>query len=433
MVELWVEKYSPKSLVSVIGQDASIERMRSWAEAWKRGEPQKPLLLHGQAGVGKTTSILALADDYNFELLELNASDVRNADKINHIAGVASVASTFSGKMRMILFDEIDGLMGNEDRGGAAAISKIIKEAQCPLIFTANDYYDQKLAGIKVQCEDLKFQKVRWNSIAKWLEKICVEEGVSVSKEVITELAKNCGGDFRSATNDLQMIAAVGTESFDISAVKRDREESMFNVMGIIFGHKSFYESRRSLDGVDEQPDFVLKWVDENVFRAYTKKEDLFRAYEAVSRADIFLGHVSKRQNYTFWKYASDMMTAGVSLAKDEEYHSWTRYAFPSFIKGLSASKGSRGKRKVIALKIAKKVHVSSSTVIQDYMPMIEQLMKEKPEELVLQFGFDEDDLDYFGLDKVVLKKAEELRERLISEQMKKPVDEKQKGLDAFF
>ena len=129
---LWSEKYKPQKLDDIVGHSQAAQRLTEWAKAWKSGKPQKAIILSGATGGGKTAIVHALANEFDFELLEMNASDVRNTKAIERVAGLASVSKTFSGRTRLILFDEIDGLSGNEDRGGASAVAKIVKEPACP-------------------------------------------------------------------------------------------------------------------------------------------------------------------------------------------------------------------------------------------------------------------------------------------------------------
>lgn len=48
MKEEWTEKYRPKSLSDVIGNEAAAHTMARWAESWSRGVPRvKALVLRG--------------------------------------------------------------------------------------------------------------------------------------------------------------------------------------------------------------------------------------------------------------------------------------------------------------------------------------------------------------------------------------------------
>ncbi len=416
MSKLWTEKYKPLFYEEFIGNSVAVEQVRKWAEAWLSGKKQKPLLLYGATGVGKTAIVNVLANEYGFELLELNASDDRDAKKIERIAGLASVSRTFSGKMRLILFDEIDGLY-KVDRGGAGAVVKILKENPCPIILTANDLWTQKLSSIRSYCEKVAFKKVNYVTVAKLLQRIAKKEGFSLDYELAKKIALNAG-DVRSAINDLQLLSAVPDFSEkDLELIgSRDREASVYEAVQTILKTSSFDEARKSIVDVNEQPDFILKWVEENVPVEYKDKEDLFNAFEMISRADIFLGRVYNRMDYSLWRYASVLMSAGVALSKKKTYHGWVKYSYPSLIKKLSSTKSSRAFFKSFGLKVGKQVHLSSGRAVEYYLPVFKELMKnhDKAVRLTAQFSFDENELKFLGVKspKKVLKEAEGLKVR---------------------
>ncbi len=420
---LWSEKHKPRKLEDIIGHTQAAEKLTEWAKAWTKGKKQKAIVLSGGAGVGKTAIAHALANEFDFELFEMNASDVRDSKTIDKIAGLAAVSRTFSGKMRLILFDEIDGLTGTEDRGGASAVGRIVKEPQCLVILTANDIWDIKLRGIVFACDRIELKKVNYLSIANFLDKIAKKEHVKVDKEILRKIAENCNGDIRSAINDLQQIAEGREEISEKDAeilMKRDREENMFDITRVILKTMDFNTSRNILNSTSEDPDFVLKWIDENLPKEYKKPEDLFRAYEYLSKADIYMGRIHNRQHWGFLRYANDLMSAGVSVSKDAKYPGFTMYSFPSVIKYLSSSKAEREMRKTIAGKIAKAVHTSTRTAIQDYLPMYLELMKDKElaPRIAAQFDLSEEELEFLKAKKPkeILKEAEKIKEDYIKE-----------------
>ncbi len=420
MSKLWTEKYAPELYGDFIGNSTAVEQIKKWAENWLDGKKGKPLLLYGATGVGKTAIVNVLVNEYDFELLELNASDDRDAKKIERIAGLASVSRTFSGKMRLVLFDEIDGLY-RVDRGGAGAVVKILKENPCPIVLTANDVWSQKISSIRNYCEKIHFKKVHYATVAKLLQKIAAREGIKLDYELAKKIALNAG-DVRSAINDLQLLTAVpGFSEADLSLIgSRDREASVYDSVQTIFKSMDFDEARKSIIDVNEQPDFILKWIEENIPNEYKKEEDLFNAFERISRADVFLGRVYKRMDYGLWRYVSVLMSAGVALAKKEKYLSWTKYAYPSLIKKLSSTKSTRNFFKSFGLKVGEQVHLSSKRAVSYYLPMFKELMKDKIEavKLTAQFGFDESELKFLGVKspKKVIKEAEELKLKKISE-----------------
>lgn len=413
----WADQFTPKSLKEVIGHPTTVKKLREWAQDWKEGKKDKePLLLHGPPGSGKTATVEAIASEYGWNILEMNASDTRNKENIRRMMGEASQTKTLTGKKRLLLIDEVDGLY-RQDHGGTREINKIIKETNFPVILTANDAYNQKIKSIRGNCKMIKVKKVHPSTIAKLLHRIVKEKDVEADKETLKEIAKKSDGDVRGAINDLQALVQGEKRLKDekISIIgERNKKIQIFKAMEKILQKRSFDESNQALKDLDENPDFILKWIEENIPREYEKPKDLEKGFEKLSKADIYLGRVRKRQKYGLWRYANVQMGPGVSLAKEEEYGGYTRYKFPSMIQKLGSSKSKRSTRESVAKKIGEKCHVSIKTAIKDYIPMLEQMMndKEKRINLTAEFNFTEDELKLLGVSqrKRTIKKAEKIR-----------------------
>src|SRR3990170_7003574 len=111
----------------------------------------------------------------------MNASDTRTEKAINKVAGRATsfvALDKFSteSKGNLLFLDEVDGIAGNEDRGGVGAILKIVEESRVPVIMAANDPDIDKLRPLKKVSALIRFQQVRIPLIIALLRRICQKE-----------------------------------------------------------------------------------------------------------------------------------------------------------------------------------------------------------------------------------------------------------------
>lgn len=372
----WAEKYRPKNLDGILGNAKAVAELRAWARGWEEGRPEmKCLILYGPPGVGKTSAALALASEMDWDYIELNASDQRTAEIIKSVAGPASQVSTFSGRRRLVILDEADNLHGTYDRGGAAAILRVIKDATQPVVLIANEYYDME-KPLRDACRGVQFRSIRAQTIAALLREICRREGIECEPDAIMRIAEMSGGDLRSAINDLE-AAAQGLKHLrldDVATSERDVKASIFRVLDSIFRGENAKSALEATYQLDESPEDLIHWIDENLPVVY-KDRELAKGYECLSRADIFLGRVRRRQNYTLWRYATFLMTGGVRAASPKVRRGYTQFRPPSLWKRLGQTRKARSVRDSAARKIAAHCHVSTSYARSELMHFVGALL----------------------------------------------------------
>ena len=376
MYSAWTLKHKPKTLVDVVGNQEPIEKLVSWVKSWDKGIPkQRAVLLYGPPGIGKTVSVEALANDLGMELVEKNASDYRTEEAVQKFAGLAAQYGTLFGKKRLILFDELDGITGNEDRGGVGAITAIVKSAQYPIVLIANNAYDPRLATLRFYCLLIEFKKPPVGEVMKHLNRICSREDIKADETALKFIAQRSGGDVRSAVNDLQALAQGKTVlTFeDVSWLAyRDRKEAIFSVLRLVFYGKSAEAAKHAVDMADVDPNMLFEWIYENLPHHLRDRSDLSRAMNSLATADLYRGRIRRSQDWTLTRYVIDFMTAGVAMAREKTTPAgFVPLRFPERIKMLSKTRSERQMRGEIGLKIKKHCHISANRAAKEILPYL--------------------------------------------------------------
>ncbi|MDA4132775.1 MAG: AAA family ATPase, partial [Thaumarchaeota archaeon] len=153
---MWVEKYRPKKMEEMIGNEDCRVAASVWLKKWKPGA--KALLLMGPPGTGKTTLANLLAKQFRMNIVELNASDTRTKDKLEKKIGEAILTVSLFGERSLIFLDEVDGLLGRSDYGGVEFIKEAVKVTQNPIIMAANDQDADEIKKLGSSCIALTFK-----------------------------------------------------------------------------------------------------------------------------------------------------------------------------------------------------------------------------------------------------------------------------------
>jgi replication factor C large subunit len=368
----WTETYRPTTLSEVRGNNKARDQLREWAESWD--DHRKAVIVHGSPGVGKTSAAHALANDMGWPVMELNASDSRGADVIERVAGEAAKSGTLtaggSGR-RLVILDEADNFHGNVDYGGSREVTRVVKDASQPMVLIANEFYDMS-QSLRNACETIEFRDVSKRSIVPVLRDICRREGVEFEEEALEKIAESTSGDLRSAVNDLQAVAeeAERLTVDDVVTSERDTTEGIFDFLDALIKEEDAQGALYASYDVDETPDDLLNWIEDNVPKDY-HGEELADAYGFLSNADRWLGRVRATQDYSFWRYATDNMTAGVAASRREPKGGWTRYGPPSYWSKLGRTKGTRNTRDAIAERIAEREGTSVATARREILPFL--------------------------------------------------------------
>lgn len=237
---MWAEKYRPQTLDDMTNQTEIVSRLKMFVQ--EKNLPH--LLFVGPAGVGKTTSILALARDlygpgYRSFTLELNASDERGIDvirdKVKNFARTAAIASPVSFKI--LIMDEADSLTSAAQHALRRTMEIYTRTCRFCLI---GNYSENIIDPIQSRCSIFRFSPLDEKDMKTYIMNIVEKEQVEIIEEGLDAMYQASRGDLRKATNLLQAAAATKAVIDDVS---------IYEVLGKVSPERVRAMIKQSLEG----------------------------------------------------------------------------------------------------------------------------------------------------------------------------------------
>ncbi|KAL1418590.1 hypothetical protein MTO96_005625 [Rhipicephalus appendiculatus] len=247
--EMWVDKYKPQTTKQIIGQQgdkSNCGKLLLWLRNWhkSRAGPKKPIpkwgggggdgsafkaaLLSGAPGIGKTTTATLAAREAGYSILEMNASDTRSKKSLAEHVAETLRNRTFTGSgttsKHVLIMDEVDGMAGNEDRGGVQEMIALIKSTRIPIICICNDRSHPKMRSLVNYCFDLRFQRPQVKQIQAALMSIACKEGLSITPAVVQEIVMASNQDVRQALHNLSLWSSRNKDHERVAGEGRCRQ-----------------------------------------------------------------------------------------------------------------------------------------------------------------------------------------------------------------
>ena len=340
------------------------------------------VLLEGPPGIGKTSIVYALANDFNMEVIETNASDTRTRDALENrlkettkSRGIMDFVN--KTKEKLILIDEIDGIYGVQDRGAVPTVIDLIQNTQFPIIMCSNEY-KTNLKTLYKKIKRFEVHRLPKREIIKIAQNILKNEGINTLEEDDLELIINKNyGDLRGVINDLQAICqgAIDENTTElILKLHRDSTEEIFTLVRDLFHVSSLREARNLTDKSDVDYNFLYKWINENLLTFIKSNRDLVEAFDNLSLADEILGRIRTNQYWGLLPYFFDLFAGGVALSRKETPLSkgYKRVVFPRYSTGGYFSLTNTERE--LAEKINKRYEISQIDFVQNFLPFLKIL-----------------------------------------------------------
>jgi len=373
---MWSDKYRPKNLLEMIGNEEAKESFVKWLGKWIKGT--KPLLLVGPPGIGKTTMSLLGGKQFGYDLISMNASDVRSKQKIQEILNPVLGNQTVLGKP-MIFVDEVDGIHGRSDFGGVQALIDILKEPTIPIILAANSDISDKMKSIKKVVTTIKLRPLPPRLMRLYIEEILRREGTSIKIGNLIKIILDSRGDIRSILNSAQVSAGGFEPLLDKSFETANIEESINS----FFHAKSSDEARLILYSLRIDPREKINAFYSSVITSALPKETLKEMLEILSEADMLYGKIMRRQEWRLLRYLDNIL---LKLYKQGTSIKYSQFNLPWPL--LNRIRWDGMALKKLVGNFAKQMHVSRSIYSTFYLPYLLYCMKNKS----LEIDLNEDD-----------------------------------------
>ncbi len=369
---MWSEKYRPKNLLEMVGNEEAKESFVKWLGKWIKGT--KPLLLVGPPGIGKTTMAVLGTKQFGYDLISMNASDVRSKQKIQEVLNPVLGNTSVLGKP-MIFIDEVDGIHGRSDFGGVDALVEILKESTVPIVLAANSDASDKMKSIKKVVTTVKLRPLPPRLMRLYIEEILKREGASIKIGNMIKMIIDSHGDIRSILNSAQALAGGFEPQLDKSYETHDVEESV----NLFFNAKSPEEAQAILYSLRIDPREKINAFYSSIIMSSLPTNVLHEMLDILSEADMLYGKIMRKQEWRLLRYLDGIL---IKLYKQGVMIKYSKFNLPwptlnrirwdgMAIKGLTGS-------------LAKQMHVSRSTFSTFYLPYLLYCMKNKSIEMDL-------------------------------------------------
>ena len=373
---MWSETYRPHNISDMVGNEQARASIIEWFVKWKKGT--KPLLLVGPPGIGKTTIANIVSKQFGYDAIGLNASDVRSKSQINEILGPVLENVSVLGTP-MIFIDEVDGIHGRSDYGGASALVDILKAPTVPIILAANSDVTDKMKNIKKATKVIYFKKISPRLLRVYLQSILKRQGAVLSPGSLIKVIDKSNGDIRSMINLAQSFVTGFNPQTDESFEHLNVEDGV----NAFFKANSAEEARSVLYSMQINPRDKINAFYSSVITSPLDSGTLAKYLQVLSDSDVLFGRIMKTQNWRLLRYLNDIL---IRLYQKDSIVRYTQYNLSWPL--LNRIRWDGTKIKALSSVMAKQLHLSSSAFVTMCLPFVLLCMKQKTLKLDLEETF---------------------------------------------
>ena len=379
---MWVEKYRVSEFDNFFGNEKSRLLVINWLRNWIKGA--KPLLIVGPPGTGKTSFVKSLAKLLDLDLIELNASDLRNKINLEIIINPILLNKSIFGKQMLLFLDEVDGISGRDDYGGMPFLSNILKNADVPIIMASNSK-SYKMKDLIKNSKLVEFRPLSSFASYMLLQNVMRRERKNLKSSEQFKIISQCRGDARTLLNTLQAKLEgevnsdgnTGTESSieecinkffaltDISQAKKLLITSSIRYTTPKYGYTS---EERSKDFLNALYTSIVS------SERKLKSDDLANLLEKLSEIDLFVDRIYEKRNWSLLRYANDLFLNKLFRISRDKAIEYNQYSVPFSAMGPIFMRGQT--LRPLRTELSKIFHTSVSKIGLFYYSNFIMIMK---------------------------------------------------------
>jgi len=265
---LWTEKYRPKKLNEVIGQEHFTSDARGWIE--EKNMPN--ILLYGNPGNGKTGAGLVigreiLGETFKDNYVEVNASDDRRLENVRTtIKNIAQSGTIGDAPFRIVLLDEMDGMTTDAQNALKRIMERYANNIR--FIITCNDR-NKIIFALQSRCANYHFKPLSNEAVMEVLTSILkAEEITRFSQDELHSFIYAMNGDMRRAITELQAAKASN------STLKKQIDAGL-------------NEYKKLLMKIINKDNFALSNIHDFLHNGFTIREICIGLHDAVIESDL--------------------------------------------------------------------------------------------------------------------------------------------------
>jgi replication factor C large subunit len=371
---MWSDFYRPAKVQDMVGNEEARSYVAKWLLKWTDGT--RPLMLIGPPGAGKTTIVKALAQQFGYDLIEMNASDTRNRDILTETILPILRNRSLIAEKTLLFLDEIDGISGRQDLGGIESLIVLIKEPTVPIIMAANNR-DSKLRPLTKICKVVEFNRVHPSLLLLFLNYVLRQQGKDMSIEEKNGIVKGANGDIRSllnmaqsrvsgyeATRDVSFgidISLAITNFFTAPTIEDGRQ--------VLMSIEGGYPDPRFAQSPEQRRKDILHALFSSIVSSKLEVREIAGALDVLSKCDLLIGRVSKNRHWNLLRYLHNLLSHGLFYALEDRNTTYNQYSQPWQVSApiIARRLALRG----LLLSLAARTHNSMSVFGATYLPYL--------------------------------------------------------------